>query len=190
MTQLPVHPVSVPAPTPRLIDEVKIAAPCPADWDQMTGNDDVRFCGSCEKNVYNLSRLTERELAALIVHTEGKFCGRIYFRADGTAITADCPVGLAAKAKRAARWAFAASSVMVLSILSAVLAAFWPKTACHVENIKKQLPVLIDEDFDHAVAGGVRPMPPPMMGEPMPIDPEPAEVKRPVKMGKIAAPAR
>jgi len=38
------------------LDHVRIAAPCPADWDRMLGNDRVRFCGQCSLNVYNLSR--------------------------------------------------------------------------------------------------------------------------------------
>ena len=39
------------------LDHLKIAAPCPADWDQMFSFEDerVRFCSQCNLNVYNLS---------------------------------------------------------------------------------------------------------------------------------------
>src|SRR5262245_30602687 len=36
---------------------LRIASPCSADWDEMTGDDRVRFCGRCRKNVYNLSEM-------------------------------------------------------------------------------------------------------------------------------------
>ena len=40
------------------LDHLKIAAPCPADWDQMFSFEDerVRFCSQCNLNVYNLSK--------------------------------------------------------------------------------------------------------------------------------------
>ena len=38
-----------------------IASPCTASWDDMEGDDKVRFCGECELNVYNLSAMTEGE---------------------------------------------------------------------------------------------------------------------------------
>ena len=75
----------------------KIASPCSADWDQMIGNDQVRFCKSCEKNVYNLSAMTAEAAEALIVEKEGNICARFYRRADGTILTADCPVGVRRK---------------------------------------------------------------------------------------------
>src|SRR6516162_8887116 len=37
---------------------LRVASPCPADWNAMQGDDRVRFCGQCEKNVYNLSAMT------------------------------------------------------------------------------------------------------------------------------------
>jgi hypothetical protein len=60
----------------------------------MRGDDRVRFCDSCSKSVYNLSKLTMAEATALIRESEGRLCLRLYRRADGTVLTADCPVGL------------------------------------------------------------------------------------------------
>jgi hypothetical protein len=73
---------------------VRIAAPCRADWEQMSGNEQVRFCGQCSLNVYNLSNMSKRDAEALIMGAEGKLCVRYYRRADGTILTANCPAGL------------------------------------------------------------------------------------------------
>jgi len=60
----------------------------------MTGDDRARFCGQCQKNVYNLSAMTRTQIETLIREKEGKFCGRFYRRADGRLLTADCPLRL------------------------------------------------------------------------------------------------
>ena len=57
----------------------------------MTGDERARFCGQCQKNVYNLSAMTRGQIEALIHEKEGKFCGRFYRRPDGRMLTADCP---------------------------------------------------------------------------------------------------
>lgn len=77
-----------------LLSRVEVAAPCPADWDVMVGDDRARFCSSCEKHVYNLSALTTQEAEQLIREKEGDLCVRYFQRKDGTVMTADCPVGV------------------------------------------------------------------------------------------------
>ena len=85
------------------LDQVKVASPCPASWDAMTGDDRVRFCSQCSLHVYNLSDLSRDEAQALVAEKEGKMCVRYFQRADGTVITRDCPVGWAAVKRRLAR---------------------------------------------------------------------------------------
>jgi hypothetical protein len=75
------------------LDEVRIASPCTADWESMVGDERVRFCGKCQKNVYNLSALTREEAERLLAEKQGGLCARLYERADGTILTEDCPVG-------------------------------------------------------------------------------------------------
>ena len=48
------------------LEQIHVASPCHADWDEMTGTDQARFCQSCRKNVYNLSEMTRAEAQALI----------------------------------------------------------------------------------------------------------------------------
>jgi hypothetical protein len=84
-----------------VLGEVRIASPCHADWNSMTGDEQSRFCDKCAKNVYNLSAMTTEQAESLIREKEGDLCVRYYQRADGTVLTADCPVGVRRKRVRA-----------------------------------------------------------------------------------------
>ena len=81
------------------LEDIRIAKPCRADWDKMTGDQQTRFCGSCHKNVYDISQMTRAQAQQLIQQKEGNVCVRLYRRPDGTVITADCPVGIAATSR-------------------------------------------------------------------------------------------
>jgi TonB family protein len=96
-----------------LLDNVRVAAPCSADWSAMRGNDRARFCQECNLNVYNISAMTQAEAEELINRNEGRLCVRYYQRADGTILTQDCPVGVKAWRKKAARVALAISSAAI-----------------------------------------------------------------------------
>ncbi|HEY0083950.1 MAG TPA: hypothetical protein VGB61_14320, partial [Pyrinomonadaceae bacterium] len=92
----------------------RIAAPCRADWKLMPGNERVRFCDGCSMNVYNLSNMTKKDAEALVLNTEGRLCVRYYHRADGSILTANCPVGLRALKSRVS----GLSRAVVSSVLS------------------------------------------------------------------------
>src|SRR4051812_25938227 len=87
---------------------LRIAAPCPASWDEMAGDERVRHCAMCSLNVYNFAEMTRAEVRELLVRTEGRICARLYRRADGTVLTRDCPVGLRAVRRRVSKMAGAA----------------------------------------------------------------------------------
>ena len=40
---------------PDLLDRIQVNVPCQASWDDMRGDDRVRFCGACKLNVYNVA---------------------------------------------------------------------------------------------------------------------------------------
>ena len=42
-----------------MINNIRVASPCPAKWEQMQGDDRVRHCDACNLNVYNLAAFTE-----------------------------------------------------------------------------------------------------------------------------------
>ena len=83
-----------------VLPNIRVATPCPAAWSQMTGDDRVRACARCNKNVYNLSSMTRDEAEALIVAKEGKLCVRYFQRSDGTILLKDCEIGVKQKRKR------------------------------------------------------------------------------------------
>ena len=98
------------------INKLRVAAPCSAPWESMNGDEKSRHCRSCDLNVYNISEMTATEVENLIEKTEGRICGRLFLRADGTVLSKDCPVGLRAFYQRTTRRAGAA--------LAAVFALF------------------------------------------------------------------
>ncbi len=97
------------------LQTLQVASPCHADWDQMEGDDQARFCRTCRKNVYNLSEMTERDAQALVNRLEGRLCVRFYTRADGTLLTQDCPVGLRAVRRKLVRKLSYAAALLLAS---------------------------------------------------------------------------
>jgi len=89
----------MPAPLP-LLESLTVAAPCPASWDDMEGNERVRFCAHCQQSVYDVSALTRAEATALVERTTGRLCLRLFRRTDGKVMTRDCPVGVLRAARR------------------------------------------------------------------------------------------
>ena len=102
------------------LNNIHIASPCPADWNEMYGDDRKRFCGDCKLNVYNLSGMTRDEAEALIMNADGRVCVRFYRRADGSVITQDCPVGWA-KVKQRARIMATAVASLLMALFTGVL---------------------------------------------------------------------
>ncbi len=95
------------------LNNLSVASPCSADWNEMYGDDRKRFCGDCKLNVYNLSGMTRDEAEKLVMNAEGRLCVRFYKRTDGSVITADCPVGWAKVKQRTKLWATAVASLLM-----------------------------------------------------------------------------
>lgn len=83
-----------------LLRDVRVASPCKESWDDMKGDERTRFCGRCEKNVYDLSEITAVEAEALLAAHGTSACVRFYRRADGTVMTSDCPEGIRRRRRR------------------------------------------------------------------------------------------
>lgn len=75
------------------LDSIRVASPCPADWNKMYGDERKKFCADCKLNVYNLSDMTKQEAESFLINSEDRTCVKFYRRKDGTVITRDCPVG-------------------------------------------------------------------------------------------------
>lgn len=98
------------------LNNIKIASPCFADWNEMYGDERKRFCGDCKLNVFNLSGMTKYDAENLLMNSEGLICVRYFQRSDGTILTADCPVGWAKVRQRL--------SVCTTAVFSLVIALF------------------------------------------------------------------
>lgn len=85
------------------LDNIKIASPCPADWNEMYGDKRSRFCADCNLNVYNLSDMTKQEAENFLINSEGRVCISYFRRQDGTVLTKDCPVGWQKLKKKVSR---------------------------------------------------------------------------------------
>jgi hypothetical protein len=102
------------------LDLIEIASPCAASWDEMMGDERVRFCRHCKLHVYNLSEMPHEEAESFMRKRTGRTCVRFYRRADGTLLTRDCPVGLRALRQRFVR-AVAALAGILIALVSGTL---------------------------------------------------------------------
>jgi hypothetical protein len=184
-----------------LLDQVRVASPCKAEWNEMLGDERVRFCLSCEKNVYNLSSMTKDDAESLLRERVGNdLCVRFYQRTDGTILTADCPVGVKKKRRKKLALAVAGAGALAAAAATSLMSA----RTCRGRALQGEMEVT-------AVAGGmmyeptevkgdVGPVPSvmgtamatPIMGAPPPLpmtvhpepkNPPPPHAQRP-KMGK------
>lgn len=89
------------------LDNIKIASPCSANWNEMRGDARKKYCTMCRLNVYNLSQMTRDEAESFLINSEGRVCLRIFRRTDGSVITEDCPVGWARIKRKVSRTATA-----------------------------------------------------------------------------------
>jgi hypothetical protein len=177
-----------------VLDNISIAAPCHADWDKMTGDARARFCGSCDKNVFNLSEMTRAEAEALIIEKQGKLCVRYYQRADGTILTADCPVGVTKRRRRRRIVATAAAAMSALAAAGAMFHRHPPVVMGAMEPVQQvelQLPSPDPDPTLVAKMGDIGPPVVPVMGEMafspphQPKPPKPPHDQPRPKMGKI-----
>ena len=88
----------------------------------MAGDDRVRFCGHCAKDVYDLSALGREEAEALLRASRRPdterlgVCVRLYRRTDGTVLTADCPDGARRKKRRLALFGAFGAGLMTAEV--------------------------------------------------------------------------
>ncbi len=148
--------------------KLKIASPCNADWNKMSGDEAIRFCGECNKNVYHLSYMSNEQVEQLLSRAEDTPCVRFYERKDGSVLLGDCPVG--GKKARRRRTAVAVGAAM----LSAVGLAMYPGGSAPGPN---DVDIDTEPDAHEVRMGGMMPEPPP--------EPDP-----PATMGEIDMTAR
>ena len=92
--------------------KIKIPEPCHEDWQKMTRKEQGRFCDSCEKVVYDMSKLTDNEIVKLI-QSGNDICGR--FRNDQ--LDRKMYASIPYKSKKSS-WAIAASLLVGITFLA------------------------------------------------------------------------
>jgi hypothetical protein len=127
------------------LDQIEVASPCEAQWDDMEGTDRVRFCAQCRLHVYSLSELSRKEAEDLIQSSEGKPCVRFYRREDGTLLTKDCPV------------AFEAASRLSRRAGMLVLAAFMMTFGAIISSLTGSSPDSNDDRADNSRLRNIEP---------------------------------
>lgn len=163
----------------KLLERVVVAAPCPMTWDMMDGDDKVRHCGGCARNVYNLSAMNDKEAESFLQINGSSQCLTFYRRADGTIMTDNCPEGLRALRDRVRLWSRVAAG-FVASVVSMGMNAFAQQDKAS-ERVQKDLQSPVQSknpsDLPPGVGGAIW-IPPPknqtknaqpeaLLGEPM-----------------------
>ena len=115
--------------------KIAIASPCSKDWNQMKGTAQKRFCEGCKQHVYDLSAMPWDEVRALL-DCDQPPCVKFFQRADGTVLTADCPVGKERARRRLRQWVSAAAAA-VLGATAMVRGWLWASESqgCDVSPI-------------------------------------------------------
>lgn len=106
-----------------LLDNIQLAYPCPARWEDMTGDNRKRHCAQCDLDVHNIADMTRDDAEALLsTVSEGRVCARFYRRRDGTILTRDCPVGIRAARIKLLKATSRIAAALGLAMLSAAAA--------------------------------------------------------------------
>ncbi|CAN5896946.1 hypothetical protein BH11MYX2_BH11MYX2_24130 [soil metagenome] len=158
-----------------VLDNIHIATPCSMEWDAMTGDERVRACDACNKNVFNLSGMTREEAEELVLEKHGNLCVRYFQRHDGTILLQDCSVGISQKRKRKV---LAVGATLLLG--GAALFA-WKVT-------RKNAPT-VNIDEMHDVRGEPQFVPTATQVDLLPPDPTPVEPVMNIK-GQMAVPVQ
>ncbi len=123
------------------LNKIKIASPCPANWNEMYGDERKRHCAECKLNVYNLSDMTRQEAENFLINSEGRVCVKFYRRSDGTVLTQDCPVGWAKMKRNISR-----AATSVFSICVGIFSGIFTYTQFHSDITKLKDAVVVESD--------------------------------------------
>lgn len=99
--------------TSKILNSVAIEKPCSASWDEMVGNDQVRFCRHCDLSVNDLSEMTRARAEKLVRRSNGRLCLRIFRDPTGEVITRDKFQPIYTISRRASRIAAGAFTAVI-----------------------------------------------------------------------------
>ena len=154
-----------------LLQDVRVASPCNASWDEMAAIDGerVKFCSGCKKNVYNLSAMSQGEAEGLLRRHEGRLCVRYYQRGDGTVLSGDCSVGA-----QAIRMALVRRSVVAAGLFAMLFGAM------AAVNIRETQPIALPLTGATAMTVEATPSAPELT-----VNPEPPVIEQPAPTPEV-----
>jgi hypothetical protein len=158
---------------------LKVASPCEANWEAMTGDEAIRFCGLCKKNVYQISNMSNDQVEELLAEAGEKKCGRFYQRKDGTLVTADCSVGLKRKRRKQAVVGVSAGVLSVIGLAMSTVGGAPPP----VSNISEQITAPAEPLDQSPIMGAMEVL---LDEELAPEEPEEIDQDHRLIMGRIA----
>src|SRR5262249_52164143 len=139
------------------LERVYVVSPCKANWESMAGTDQARHCAECNRQVYDLSKMTRRQAEHLIIITQGRFCARITRGPNGDVVTQEEP-GLHLITKHASPVATAvvSAAITVGSAAPALAGIHRQQTQVSVAaKTKESAPVSIDAPGAAVLSGKV-----------------------------------
>ena len=146
---MPYNVTEINSKSPQITDLniIDVPRPCTMDWALMSGDERVRFCSHCTKNVYNISEMTTESALQLINESEGRLCISMRRRSDGTIVTSDCPPikEHSESTRKRSLLQFSLASLLALLTASAGLCASAPW-------IGEKIQPLVDHYFPPAAA--------------------------------------
>jgi Carboxypeptidase regulatory-like domain len=98
------------------LDKIDVKTPCHESWDEMSGNETVRFCSHCEKSVHDISAMTRQKAEKLVKKSNGNLCVRYVKTPTGKLVTSP------PKFTQIRRNATIAASILVTSLTFTTLA--------------------------------------------------------------------
>jgi hypothetical protein len=142
------------------MSSLRIEDPCHENWDAMHAQGARRFCDQCQKNVHDLSAMTEAEARALLAsRSEGRLCVRYTVDASGTIrFRTPAPIVPASALRRRGPAARLVPAAAIAMALAACTPHEQPKA-----TMGEPMPVLVEE----------KPQPAPPQVEIPSVDPEP-----------------
>lgn len=56
------------------LENFEVPQPCAMNWDEMTGNEEVRHCGKCQHQIYNISEMPKRRALKVLNQPNERVC--------------------------------------------------------------------------------------------------------------------
>lgn len=122
-----------------LADSIRVSSPCTEDWDQMAGNEKVRFCSHCDLEVNNLSAMSRKEALRFVRRSSGRICVRYIENPS-----ANAPV-FADRLYRIGRRAGIAAGVLGASLAVSTAAYAQGEVVLTAENPEPQTEIIKDK---------------------------------------------